>query len=62
MKCPIGLIDAELMDECRSRTGRRVPQLAGFAVAGLWFWLAARRRGPSLPSPSFPKQRNEAGC
>jgi hypothetical protein len=61
MKCPIGWYRRERIDECRSGTSRRVPKLAGFAVAGLWFWLASAPAWAQPPQPFVPDITERSG-
>jgi hypothetical protein len=61
MKCPFGLRGRKWIEEGRQGTARHVPRLAGFAVVGLWFWLASAPASAQPPQPFVPDISERSG-
>ena len=61
MKCPLGLRGRKWIEEGRQGTARHVPRLAGFAVVGLWFWLASAPASAQPPQPFVPDISERSG-
>src|ERR1700729_1677002 len=61
MKCPLGLCGRKWIEEGRHGIARHVPRLAGFAVVGLWFWLASAPALAQPPQPFVPDITERSG-
>jgi hypothetical protein len=61
MKRPLHLRRRVEIDKGRPRSVRHVPRLAGFAVVGLWFWLASAPAWAQPVQPFIPDTTERSG-